>query len=181
MQSAADLRAWLAEHYSQHASVWLVTWKKHHPDKYLSRDDVLDELLCFGWIDGRRRKVDDDRTMQLISPRRHQAWAQSYKARAQRLMENGKMAAPGLASIETGKRSGLWDFYSDVDALHVPDDLAAALTLQPPASSTFDAFAPSKRRNILRWIKSAKTETTRAKRIATVASLAAVGQTPPHM
>ncbi|MEM6815918.1 MAG: hypothetical protein AAF600_16280 [Bacteroidota bacterium] len=66
-------------HHSQEDSIWLVTYKKSTPDKYVDRGQVLDELLCFGGIDGRRMKLDDERTMQLISPRRVQHWSKTYK------------------------------------------------------------------------------------------------------
>lgn len=64
VSSSHELRSWLEVHHTQDASVWLVTFKKNVPGKYLSTSDVLDELLCFGWIDGIRRKLDDTRTMQ---------------------------------------------------------------------------------------------------------------------
>ena len=64
IDSAEDLREWLTEHHAQEESVWSVTYKKSVPNKYVSREEVLDELLCFGWIDGIRRKLDTDRTMQ---------------------------------------------------------------------------------------------------------------------
>lgn len=168
--AAADLRDWLCAHHAQDASVWLVTYMAATPDKYVSRDAVLDELVAFGWIDGIRRKLDDVRTMQLISPRRTEYWAQSYKDRAARLETDGRMAAPGRASVERGKASGLWDFMADVDTLIVPDDLARAFEA---AAADFEAFAPSYRRNVLRWIKLAKTAPTRAKRIAKAAETVA--------
>jgi len=80
--SAKQLRSWLSKNYAQEEGVWLVTYKKSEKEKYVSRDQVLDELLCFGWIDGIRRKLDDKKTMQLISPRRVQHWAKTYKDRA---------------------------------------------------------------------------------------------------
>ena len=64
--------------------------------QYLSTDQVLDELVSFGWIDGIRRKVDDERTMQLISPRRIEPWARTYKDRAERLIAAGRMQRPGM-------------------------------------------------------------------------------------
>ena len=97
------------------------------------------------------------------------------------LIDAGRMAPPGLASIAAGKESGLWNFYDDVDALIVPDDLAAALAAHPPAPDHFAGFSDSSTRNILRWIKIAKTPATREKRIATVATLAAQGEKPPQM
>ena len=63
----------------------MVTFKKSEADKYVSRWDVLDELICFGWIDGIRRKLDDNKTMQLISPRKVEHWAKTYKERAHAL------------------------------------------------------------------------------------------------
>ena len=121
--SQAALRAWLTENHQQEASVWLVTYKKSEKEKYVSREEVLDELLCFGWIDGIRRKRDENTSMQLIAPRKAQHWAKSYKERAAKLIENGKMHAAGQASIDRGKASGLWYFMDDVDALILPEDL----------------------------------------------------------
>lgn len=68
--SQEELRNWLMKNHKQTDSVWLVTYKKSSPDKYVSRWEVLDELICFGWIDGIRRKLDDQKTMQLISQRK---------------------------------------------------------------------------------------------------------------
>ena len=179
--SAAELRDWLAAHHAQEDSIWCVTFKKHVEGKYVSVQEILDEVLCIGWVDGIRRKLDDDRTMQLLAPRRVQHWSGTYKDRAARLIEEGRMAAPGLAAIEASKANGLWSFMDDVDALIVPEDLQAALAAQPPAAEHFAAFSPSSTRNILRWVKLAKTPATRDKRIAQTAMLAARNQKPPQM
>ncbi|MEE2974189.1 MAG: hypothetical protein VX831_02990, partial [Candidatus Thermoplasmatota archaeon] len=69
VSSPNQLWDWLHTEHSQHESVWLVTWKVANRDKYVSRDEVLDALIAFGWIDGRRMKLDEERTMQLIAPR----------------------------------------------------------------------------------------------------------------
>lgn len=177
--SRTGLRAWLEAHHAREASVWLVTWKAAERDRYVSREEVLDELIAFGWIDGVRRKLDDTRTMQLISKRRVQHWARSYKERAARLIEEGRMAEPGFASIEAGKASGLWDFMDDVDDLVVPDDLAAGLEADPAAKAHFQTFPPSARRFTLRWIKLARTEGTRRKRIEMTVERAARGEFVP--
>jgi len=179
--SALQLREWLEANHAQEASVWLVTFKKHIEGKYISRDDVLDELLCFGWIDGIRRKLDDDRTMQLIAPRQAQHWAKSYKDRVARLEAEGKMHLAGLQSIEESKQNGLWDFMDDVDALIMPDDLVAGLEAHPPALENFKLSAPSYRRNVLRWIKLAKTDKTRIKRIQKATDFAARNEKIPQM
>ena len=93
------LRDWLMGNHGQAESVWLVTWKKHVGIRYLSREDVLDVLLCFGWIDGIRRRLNDDQTMQLISPRQQQAWAKSYKDRVEILEATGQMEQAGRVEI----------------------------------------------------------------------------------
>jgi len=179
VENQAALREWLLEHHQQETSVWLVTYKKSEKEKYVSREEVLDELLCFGWIDGIRRKRDEKTSMQLIAPRKAQHWAKSYKERAAKLMEEGKMHAAGQASIDHGKVSGLWHFMDDVDALILPEDLKGALKALPPAATFFDSINPSSKRFVLRWIKLAKTEKTRKSRILKIAQLAAKGEKLP--
>jgi uncharacterized protein YdeI (YjbR/CyaY-like superfamily) len=179
--SAAQLRAWLEIHHSQTESVWLVLHKKHTGDKYVPIPQILDEILCFGWIDGVARKLDAERSLRLISPRRTQLWAKTYKDRAARLEEEGRMHPAGLAAIAESKRLGLWNEMDDVDALVMPDDLVAVLRTHPPALDNFSAFAPSYRRNVLRWIKSAKTPETRAKRLEKTAMLAAKKEKVPQL
>jgi uncharacterized protein YdeI (YjbR/CyaY-like superfamily) len=188
MIEVADAEAlwrWLAANHTQTGSVWLVTWLKRAGAPFVSREDKLDALIAWGWIDGIMRKhgyggeegPGEGRTMQLISPRRHQRWTATYRARAARLIAEGRMAEPGLAAIAAAKMAGTWEADLEVDALIVPDDLAAALG---SAAATFVAFPPSHRRNVLRWIAGAKTQPTRAKRIETVAALARQGQRVPQ-
>ena len=179
VSSAEDLRKWLEKHHAQEASIWLVTYKKHIEDKYVSREEVLDELIAFGWIDGIRRKLDDDQTMQLISPRKSQHWAKTYKDRAQKLRGEGRMTSAGELAIERSKKLGLWKFMDDVDALIKPKDLVEALEKYPEATANFNSFGKASQRFVLRWIKLAKTDKTRQKRIEQTASLAAIGEKVP--
>jgi len=173
------LKDWLYKNYTQKDGVWLVTYKKAEKDKYVSREEVLDELLCFGWIDGIRRKLDDQKTMQLITPRKAQHWAKSYKDRAEKLINEKRMHQAGLASIKAGKESGLWNFMDDVDKLILPKDLQAALKLLPGATDFFININDSSKRFVLRWIKLAKTEKTRENRINKIAKLSAMGEKLP--
>jgi uncharacterized protein YdeI (YjbR/CyaY-like superfamily) len=185
---AADLTRWLAAHHHQDEAVWLVTWLKRPGAPYLPREAVLDALIGWGWIDGIRRShgsagaegLGEGRTMQLISPRRQQRWTETYRARAERLIREGRMAPAGFAAIAAAKAAGTWDADTDVDALVIPDDLATALEVGS-AAARFAAFPPSHRRNVLRWIAKARTAPTRAKRIALVAALAQAGQRVPQL
>ena len=176
VSSSAELRSWLEQHHQQEESVWLVTFLKSVSEKYLSTHEVLDELICFGWIDGIRRKLDERRTMQLISPRRVQHWAKTYKDRAAKLIEEGKMHAAGFQSIQRSKQAGLWDFMDDVDRLEVPQDLQEELDKVPGASEFFHGINDSSKRFVLRWLKLAKTDKTRTARIQNLAELSGKGE-----
>lgn len=173
VKSVAELHQWFEENHGQEASIWLVTYQKAVPNKYVSIQEVLDEVLCFGWMDGRRMKLDDERTMQLLSPRKTEHWSKTYKDRVAKLTQAGRMHEAGLKVIEAAKKSGMWDFMNDVDALIKPDDLVEALKNHPPALENYETFPDSAKRDILRWIKLAKKPETRAKRIQKTAELAA--------
>lgn len=179
IESQEQLRNWLRLNYSQEEGIWLVTFKKSEKEKYVSRDEVLDELICFGWIDGIRRKLDNTRTMQLISPRRVQHWAKTYKDRAGKLIKENKMHQSGLDLIKKGKESGLWNFMDDVDNLEIPDDLKTALNKLEGAFDFFDNINNSSKRFVLRWIKLSKTEKTRNIRIAKIAKLSSISEKLP--
>ena len=179
ISSQEELRNWLMINHTQLESVWLVTYKKNEADKYVSRWEVLDELICFGWIDGIRRKLDDRRTMQLISRRKVEHWSKTYKERAEKLIHEGKMHESGLKAIDISKSNGLWNFMDDVDNLIVPDDLSEELLKLDGATEFFNSINPSSKRFVLRWIKLAKTNKTRKNRINKIAELSSKGEKLP--
>lgn len=179
IENVNDLRLWLTAHHTQEESVWLVTYKKEVKDKYVSTGEVLDELLCFGWIDGIRRKLDNERTMQLIAPRKTQHWAKTYKDRAAALIKNERMQEAGYQSIAASKKKGLWNFMDDVDQLIKPKDLQNALLEKPEALAFFDSINDSSKRFVLRWLKLAKTEITRQARIHKIVELSLMGEKLP--
>ena len=178
--SMDELHRWLEASHAREDSVWLVTWKKAEPARYVPHEAVLDALTAFGWTDGIMRKLDAARVMQLISRRRQQRWAQSYKDRAARLIAEGRMHDAGLAAIERSKAAGLWDTMNEVDALIIPDDLDKALTTLA-AKARWNALAPSYRRNVLRWVAAARTPPTRTKRTIAAAESTAEGRRLPQM
>lgn len=179
IRNASELWSWLSVNHAQSDSIWLVTWKAAQRDKYVSREDALDALIAYGWIDGRRMKVDAERTMQLISPRKEQTWAETYKNRAEELEADGRMTDAGRAAIVQSKQLGKWDAMAHVDRLEEPKDLIAALQAAQ-AYAWWQNAAPSYRRNILRWIENAKRQETRAKRIDTVSQAASKGEKVPN-
>lgn len=177
--SSDALWRWLESNHGRAESVWLVTHKAADRSRYVSREEVLDALIAYGWVDGRRMKLDEQRTMQLISPRRQQAWARTYQERAARLESEGRMRAPGQAAIERAKSSGAWDSMAAVDELVMPRDLEEALR-DRHAAVWWGAAAPSYRRNVLRWIETARRPETRARRVLVVADHAARGERVPN-
>ncbi|PAX07686.1 YdeI/OmpD-associated family protein [Sphingomonas lenta] len=173
VRSRAEWRAWLLAHHAQAESVWLVGWKKGR-GPYVPYGELRDEALCFGWVDSRPAKLDADRSMLLMSPRkRGSGWSAVNKARVAALEAAGLMHAAGLAKMDAAKRDGSWSKLDAVDALTVPDDLATALDAHPPAAERLAAFPPSVRRGILEWIAQAKRAKTRAMRVEETARLAA--------
>jgi uncharacterized protein YdeI (YjbR/CyaY-like superfamily) len=169
----------LGAHHDQSGSVWLVTWKAAHRDRYVSNSQVLDALVGYGWVDGRKMKLDEARVMQLISPRKQKAWAQTYRDRAARLEREGRMMPPGRAALEAARQSAVFDSMQPVDALEEPSDLVDALD-KVGSYDWWVTAAPSYRRNVLRWIASAKGNDTRLKRIHTVSEHAAEGKKVPN-
>jgi uncharacterized protein YdeI (YjbR/CyaY-like superfamily) len=168
--SRKSLRAWLLKNHQQTDSIWLVTWKKGD-DRHVPYTEIVDEALCFGWIDSLPRKLDDTRTMLRLSPRKPKgAWSKVNKDKVAALEAKGLMHASGRAMVTLAKANGLWDKLNTVDALNVPDDLAKAFT--KTARANFDAFPPSVRRGILEWILQAKKPETRTARIKDTADKA---------
>lgn len=180
VRTRAELRAWLEANHATHGPVWVVVYKKHH-DHYLAWGDLVDELLCFGWIDSLRHRVDDDRSRQYISPRKPGSnWSGINKRKVAFLERAGLMTEAGRAAVERAKSDGSWEFLDDVEALVVPADLEALLGRDAQASANFEAYPRSVKQQFLYWIKSAKTATTRAKRLdGTFEAAKQNSRTPP--
>jgi uncharacterized protein YdeI (YjbR/CyaY-like superfamily) len=179
IKSTDELREWLQQNHTQKESVWLVLYKKSYGKYYISKQDIIDELLCFGWLDGMARKVNEDTYLLLVSPRRIEHWAESYKQRIKLLEAENRMSDAGIKAVEQSKQNGSWNYMDDVDALIKPQDFVKCLEEHPPAMANFDAFNASSKRNMLRYIKLAKTKETRAKNIELISTLAAQNKKLP--
>lgn len=167
MESRALWRGWLEEHHTRTTGVWVVTWKKGGSHPHVPRRDVVEEALCFGWVDSLPRALDGDRSMLLVAPRKPgSSWSRVNKELVDSLTSRGLMAPAGLAAVERARHNGAWNALDEVEQLREPADLATALDADPQARAEWDAFPRSTRRAILEWIGSAKRETTRAARVA---------------
>lgn len=180
VRSRAEWRAWLSEHHTQTESIWLVTYKKSaRPELHVPWTDVVQEAICFGWIDSQASKLDEERRMVRLSPRkRGSAWSAINKAHVAELSEQGLITDAGWEKIEAAKQDGSWEFLDDVEAGIIPEDLATAFESVPGSRESFEAFPRSTTRATLEWIKRAKRPETRQQRISQTVEKSAAGVRP---
>lgn len=127
-KTRAEWRRWLARHHDSAPGVWFVAWKKSRGNVSPSYDEQVEKALCFGWVDSRPQKVNDERAALLFTPRKPRSgWAGTNKTRVERLIADGKMQPAGLAKIEAAKRDGSWDALTASEALDEPAELVAGL------------------------------------------------------
>jgi uncharacterized protein YdeI (YjbR/CyaY-like superfamily) len=173
-ETRGEWRAWLEANHATESGVWHVSWRPASGRPRVPYEEAVEEALCFGWIDSKGGNLDEQRARQYYAPRNPRSgWARSNKERVERLIAEGRMAAPGLAAIQRAKENGAWALLDDVENLVVPEDLGAAFAANPPAADNFAAFPKSVRRAILEWIVQARKPETRAARILQTATLAA--------
>jgi uncharacterized protein YdeI (YjbR/CyaY-like superfamily) len=178
-RSRAEWRRWLAKHHTRPNGVWWVYYKKHTGKQRYSYDDMVEEALCFGWIDGLARSLDADRAMLWLSPRKPKSvWSQPNKVRLERVLAAGLMQPAGHAAVDRARANGSWSALDAIDRMEVPDDLARALRAVRGAAANFEAWSKSAKKGMLAWVAQAKRPATRATRIAEVVSRAAANRKP---
>ncbi len=172
--SRAEWREWLQKNHGRKEGVWLVTYKKSSGKPRVDYDESVEEALCFGWVDSKANKLDEERSMLWFAPRKARTgWSKPNKERIEKMLAAGLMTPAGLEKVEAAKRDGSWAKLDGVEALEVPPDLRQALDSNPPAAENWEAFPRSAKRGILEWIVQAKRPETRAKRVEETAQLAA--------
>ena len=168
-----EWRAWLTENHERAEGVWLVSFKKATGKSRFDYGEAVEEALCFGWIDSRPNKLDDERSLLWFALRKTgTGWSRPNKERIMRMTELGQMFPAGLKKIEATKADGSWSALDEVENLVIPHDLQVSLNSYPNAAKNFSDFPRSAKRGILEWVAQARTEATRSKRIFETASLA---------
>jgi uncharacterized protein YdeI (YjbR/CyaY-like superfamily) len=167
--ASGAFRAWLTENAETSGGVWLVFGKTKEVET-LTANDALEEALCFGWIDGRMKSVDETKYVKYFSKRRAKSvWSEKNKKTAERLRSDGRMTALGEKAIDEAKKNGEWDKPKDAPA---DDGLIAALTARlsglSPAYENYMAMPPSVRRTYARRYASFKTEDARERDFAKI-------------
>jgi uncharacterized protein YdeI (YjbR/CyaY-like superfamily) len=170
----AAFRKWLEQNHTTKSGIWLVYYKKTSGKPSISYPEAVKEALCFGWIDSKVKVLDDERYMQVFTPRKAKSvWSALNKKYIAELQGQKLMMPAGLKCIEVAKQNGMWESLDKVEALEIPEDLAKAFKKNKLARENFEKFPPSSRKVILHWIASAKRDETRQKRLEETVALAA--------
>jgi uncharacterized protein YdeI (YjbR/CyaY-like superfamily) len=166
-RDAAHFEAWLGAHVDLQAGVWLKIAKKGSGVPSLTSDEAVDVGLCYGWISGQRKSLDEVYYLQKYVPRRPRSrWSQVNVAKVEELIAAGRMRPSGLAEVQAAKADGRWAaaYVSQRDAT-VPPDLAAALAARPRAAKAFDALGKTQRYAVILKLITARTATARASQL----------------
>ena len=164
-----QFRDWLQAHHAHEAELWLQFYKKGSGKTSISNAEAVEEALCFGWINGKLKRIDEKSYIQRFSPRHDKSiWAQSNKLRVARLIAEGRMTAAGMEKVKAAKANGRWNELDSLDPEEIPADLASALKANPRAEANFASFTGKQRRDYLWWLNAAKRDATRRRRIEAI-------------
>lgn len=158
-------RDWLEHHHAIEKEIWLVFKKVHSGRVAFTYKDALSEAICFGWIDGVRQRIDDEKYAQRFSPRtKTSKWSLVNLALAKELEAEGLLSPSGIASLNQA-RSPQPDSSKHPEPFP-PVWFITAIQADMVALSNFHSLPPSHQRRYVGWVLSAKREDTRGKRIA---------------
>jgi uncharacterized protein YdeI (YjbR/CyaY-like superfamily) len=165
-------RKWLAKNYASTEPVCLIVFHKKSKTPNIAYDEAVEEALCFGWIDNKGMKRDDESMYLQFCPRKEKSnWSKLNKERAERMIQQGLMTDAGQVFVDAAKKNGKWNAADEADA--IPSDLQKSFNKNKKALKNFQLFAPSSRRLIIQWIMEAKKAETREQRVEKTVALAA--------
>jgi uncharacterized protein YdeI (YjbR/CyaY-like superfamily) len=177
--SATEWEAWLEENHAESSGLWVKIAKKGTGIPTVAYPEVLEVALAFGWIDGRRERLDDEWFLQRFTPRRARSrWSKINRDTAERLIAEGRMRPAGLTEVERAKGDGRWDAaYEGQRSIGVPDDLQRELDARPEAKAFFEQLSSQNRYAILYRLQDAKRPETRARRLEKFVAMLEAGET----
>lgn len=178
-KNANAFETWLKKHHAIADGLWLQIAKRGADEPSVTYAEAVEIALCWGWIDGQKKGLDDQHFLQRFTPRRARSvWSKLNVEKVAGLIAAGRMQAPGLAQIEAAKADGRWArAYDGAKTSVVPEDLLAALDAQPSAKAFFTTVNASNRYAVLWRIQTAVKPETRARRIAQLVDMLARGET----
>lgn len=177
-RNAKAFETWLKKHHASSDGLWLQIAKRGADEPSVTYAEAVEIALCWGWIDGQKKGLDDQHFLQRFTPRRARSvWSKVNVEKVAALIESGRMQAPGLAQVDAAKADGRWArAYDGARTALVPDDLQAALDAQPPARAFFATLNASNRYAVLWRIQTAVKPETRARRIEQLVDMLARGE-----
>jgi len=160
-----DLVQWLKLNHATESELWIKLYKKSSGIKSITWDDVVIESLCWGWIDGIKKSLDEQSYIQRITPRKaRSAWSKRNTKHAERLINESRMMEPGLAHIQAAKADGRWQNAYAVSEMEVPIDFITALDNNLQAKAFYETLNKSSLNAIAYGLLSAKKPETRLRR-----------------
>lgn len=177
-----DFRAWLERHHATQSELIVGFYRKGCGKPSITWPESVEEALCFGWIDGVRRKLDDDSYTIRFTPRKTKSiWSKINLATMERLIASGRIAPAGLKVFESRDqdKTNLYSF--EREAASLAPEQQEQFRKHPKAWRFFEAQVPSYRKPAIWWVVSAKQEATRAKRLATLIECSAQGLKIPQL
>jgi len=178
-----DFRAWLEQHHNSEPELWVGYHKKGSGKPSMTWPESVDEALCFGWIDGIRKRIDAERYMIRFTPRRTRSiWSAVNIARVAVLTEEGRMRPAGIRAFAERRedRSGIYS-YEQRDRAKLDPAFEKRFRAKKRAWASFEAMSKSYRQAAIRWVMTAKKEETRERRLATLMEDSAAGRTVPPL
>ncbi|HTJ66008.1 MAG TPA: YdeI/OmpD-associated family protein [Actinospica sp.] len=165
--TAEEWEHWLEQQPADSPGLWLKLAKKGCDTPSIDYATALESALCFGWIDGQKRPLDESFWLQRFTPRKPRSrWSRINRDKATALIEAGRMRPGGLREVERARADGRWDAaYEGQRVAEVPEDLQAALDADPRAAEFFATLDSANRYAVLYRVQEAKRADTRAKRI----------------
>ena len=177
-KSAKAFEAWLKKHHATSDGLWLQIARKGADAPSVTYPEAVEIALCWGWIDGQKKGLDDQHFLQRFTPRRARSiWSKINVDKVAALVEAGRMQLAGQAQVDAAKADGRWaQAYDSARTASMPDDLQAALDADPKATAFFATINASNRYAVLWRVQTAVRPQTRAKRIAQLVEMLARGE-----
>lgn len=164
-ETPSDLSKWLKVNYANQSELWVKIFKKASGIQSVTWNELVIEILCWGWIDGVKKSMDDQAYLQRITPRTQKSnWSKRNTEHVERLISEGKMQEPGLAHVLAAKADGRWEKAYVASEIDVPEDFIIALENKPNAKAFYQTLTKSSRYVIAYGLTSAKKEETRQRR-----------------
>ncbi|MBP2616618.1 YdeI/OmpD-associated family protein [Chryseobacterium jejuense] len=181
INTKAEWRQWLDDFHQSEQSVWVICNTQKSGLPVVGWSELVDEALCFGWIDSTRKTINERSFKQLFSRRKpNSTWSRMNKEKVQRLIEDKLMREAGHECIRIAKENGSWVILDSVEDLTVPEDLSEAFKRYAGSEEYFQSLSKSMKKMMLQWIVLAKRPETRKKRIDEIVEHAAQAKKPKH-